>query len=96
MSELIQKSEIRTVRWKLMAEASAIALIGYVAAMPTAQADDGDRPTVWIELGGQLSRWENSQLDYAPPFAALPPSNAVAMMQESRSLPANGESKIPF
>jgi hypothetical protein len=83
MSELIQKSENRTVRWKLMAEASAIALIGYVVAMPTAQAD-GDRPTVWIELGGQLIRWENSQLDYAPPFAALAPSNLVPPQASER------------
>src|SRR6185437_16641446 len=75
MSELIQKNEIYAFRWKLLAEASALALMGYAASMSFAKAEDGDRPTVWIELGGQLSRLENSQEIYAPPFVALTPSN---------------------
>ena len=75
MSELIQKNEHHDFRWKLLSGASALALVGYVATVPVAQAEENDRPTVWIELGGQLSRWENSQEAYAPPFAALTPSN---------------------
>jgi hypothetical protein len=75
MSELIQKNENRDCRWQLLAGASALALMGYAAAIQAARAEDGDRPTVWIELGGQLSRWENSQEPYTPPFAALTPSN---------------------
>ena len=75
MSELIQKNENGDFRWHLLAGASALALIGYTAAIQAVRAEDSDRPTVWIELGGQLSRWENSQEPYAPPFAALTPSN---------------------
>lgn len=74
MSELTQKSDSRELRWSLLAGASALALLGYVATIPVAKADDGNRPTVWIELGGQLSRLENSQEAYTPPFVALTPS----------------------
>jgi hypothetical protein len=63
--------------------------MGYVASMPAAKADDSDRPTVWIELGGQLSRWENSQEAYAPPFAALTPSN-LSIPQASEKTPRYG------
>jgi hypothetical protein len=89
MSELIQKNESRDFRWKLLTEASALALISYVAAMPVANAEDGDRPTVWIELGGQLSRWENSKEPYAPSFAALTPSN-LSPPQKSERPPRYG------
>jgi hypothetical protein len=75
MSELIQKNESHDFRWQLLAGTSVLALIGYIAAAPAAKAEDTDRPIVWIELGGQLSRWENSQEPYAPPFATLTPSN---------------------
>ncbi len=75
MSELIRKNESHDFRWKLLAGASALALLGYAAAIPAAKADDSDRPTVWIELGGQLSRLENGQETYTPPFAALTPSS---------------------
>jgi hypothetical protein len=75
MSELIQKDEIRNIRWKLLAEVSALALIGYATTISVAMGEDGDRPTVWIELGGQLSRWEGGQEAYTPPFVALTPSN---------------------
>src|SRR6185437_2727866 len=75
MSELIQKNENRDFRWKLLTQASATVLMSYISVIPAAKAQDDDKPTVWIELGGQLSRWENSQEPYAPPFAALTPSN---------------------
>ena len=73
MSELITKSEIYDFRWKILASLRADA--DAHCSMSFAKAEDGDRPTVWIELGGQLSRLENSQEIYAPPFVALTPSN---------------------
>jgi hypothetical protein len=84
MSELIQKSENANFRWKLLAGASALALMGYVATMPAAKAADSDRPTVWIELGGQLSRWENGQEIYAPAFTELTPSNLSPPQRSER------------
>lgn len=75
MGELIKKSENCDLRWRLLAQVSVLALIGYAADLSVAKAQDSERPTVWIELGGQLSRWENEQEIYAPPFASLTPSN---------------------
>ena len=89
MSELIQKNENRDFRWKLLTEASVLALIGYVATVSVAMAEESDRPTVWIELGGQLSRWETSQEAYAPPFVALTPSNLTSP-QAFEKLPRYG------
>jgi hypothetical protein len=75
MSELIQKNKYRSFHRQLLTGVSALALIGYVATMPVARADDGNLPTIWIELGGQFNRLENSQEIYTPPFVALTPSN---------------------
>ena len=75
MSELIKKNDNRaTIRWKLLTGASALALTAYVSSASLANAEDSDRPQVWIELGGQLSRLQDSQEIYAPRFVALTPS----------------------
>jgi len=84
MSELIQKDEDSSFRWRLLTEASVLALIGYVSAAPLANAEESDRPTVWIELGGQLSRWENSQEAYAPPFVTLTPSGFTSPLKAEK------------
>ena len=89
MSELIHTKNTRSFRWKLLTESSAMALIGYFICAPVAKAEDMDRPTVWIELGGQLSRWQNGQEAYAPPFAALTPSN-LTKPQEFEKTPRYG------
>ena len=39
------------------------------------QAEDVDRPSAWIELGGEFNRLQNNQEIYSPPFLALTPSN---------------------
>jgi len=76
MSELIQKHDSRTnIRWKLLAGASAFALTAYLSSARLAIAEDGDHPQIWIELGGQLNRLQDSQELFAPPFVALTPSN---------------------
>lgn len=76
MSELIQKYDSRTaIRWKLLTGASALALTAYVSSASIACAEDGDRPQLWIELGGQLDRVQDSQELFEPPFVKLTPSN---------------------
>lgn len=73
MSELIQnKSGGTDLRWTLLAGVSALALTASVAI---AQADDTDRPTVWIELGGQLERQTGQGDAYMPPFIANNPDS---------------------
>ncbi len=75
MSELIQTHDNRaTIRWKLLTGASVLALTAYVSSTPIARAADADRPSIWLELDGQLSRLQNGQEIYAPPFLASTPS----------------------
>lgn len=74
MSELINTNDNRAViRWKLLTGASALAMAMYVSGMAPARAEDAAHPQIWIELGGQLSRLQDSQEIYAPPFVALTP-----------------------
>jgi hypothetical protein len=56
MSELMNNR--RNLRRQLLATASVLALAGFVVTTPGARAsgDDADRPTIWIDLGGQLER----------------------------------------
>jgi len=65
MSELINKNDDRTtIRWKLLTGASALALASWINQ---ALAGD-DAPVVWIDLGGQLERTDQTQQFFAPPF----------------------------
>lgn len=76
MSELIQQNRSTvTVRWKLLTGASVLALAAYAAATGAAAAQDQDRSTVWIELGGQMSKLGGGSEPYAPDFASARPSN---------------------
>lgn len=66
MSELIRKNTGRhAARWQLLAGVSALALAGSIASPALAHGDN--EPDVWIELGGQLSRLQNSQDVFSPP-----------------------------
>jgi hypothetical protein len=67
MSELINTGTPRNTRWQLLATVSALAL--GMAGLAEAQASENSRPTVWIELGGQLERMDASQELFAPAFA---------------------------
>lgn len=101
MSELINtQSETANARLRLMATASALTLIASVCAIENAQARDGDRPTVWIELGGQLERLENAQPIFVPDFTLnTPQTNAPVSPSEAQRAPryANGaEGKLSF
>jgi hypothetical protein len=69
MSELIITQERRDFRWQLLTTASALTLLTMAAATGMAKAaDDEDRPTVWVELGGQLERVEAGQEKLDPLF----------------------------
>jgi iron complex outermembrane recepter protein len=74
MSELINKNDNRTtIRWKLLTGASALAL-AYTSLLGTSRAEDADRPSVWLELGGQLSQLQDGQETFAPPLTAGRPA----------------------
>lgn len=71
MSELIQSRPHADPRLHLLATASALSLLAAIA--PATAREDANRPTVWIELGGQLEALSNTQDQFAPPFLSGPP-----------------------
>jgi hypothetical protein len=84
MSELIVVRNAN-IRKNLLATVSALALVAYTAAIDTAKAEDQDRPTVWIELGGQLERIDAATARFSPRFEsaveALPVTSPVAVQK---------------
>ena len=74
MSELIQQGPGRKeLRWQLLASASAIVLLGATCQPTSVLAEDDSRPTVWIELGGQLQHLEEVEQRFVPPFVVAEP-----------------------
>jgi len=74
MSELIQNNTRETtIRWKLFASASALALTAHIASSGNARAEDADRATVWIELGGQLNGMQDGQETFSPAIMSMRP-----------------------
>jgi len=70
MSELMntQNTE-RGFRWHLLTTVSALALLASVNVRDAKAADDdADRPTVWIELGGQMEHAEGQGDPFTPGF----------------------------
>jgi len=63
-------------RWELLATVSALALLTTVAKPQDSYARDSDRdrPTVWIELGGQLERNDGTGAPFAPAFTQFKPT----------------------
>lgn len=72
MNELMNIEGCEQTRWRLLATASAAALL-VAGFTPAAARDDVNRPTVWIELGGQLEALSNTQDKFAPAFLSGPP-----------------------
>ncbi len=96
MSELINASDAkRTIRWKLLSTASIVALLAAVYGSNESQAanQDADRPTVWIELGGQMEHIEGQGYSFAPGFLAANPNSPVLQtitpLQAQRPAPFN-------
>ncbi len=68
MSELIKtNTNAAFCRTHLLTTVCGIALLVSASAKVQAQ-DEVDRPTVWIELGGQLERMSNGQETFDPSF----------------------------
>lgn len=98
MSELVQKNHSKAMRWKLLTSASALALAAHIASPISARAEDADRSTVWIELGGQLSHTQDGQETFAPSIMGNRPS-MFEPSQKFEKLPANSfdeQGKILF
>ena len=99
MSELIQKNDNRaTIRWKLLTGASALTLTAHVWGMAPAYAEDSGRPSIWLELGGQLSRLEDGQEMFSPPVMDARPSIFLPSQPFERSplYSIDEEGKISF
>lgn len=74
MSELIQSGLNRKVfKWQLLASASVIVLLGAVGPQQETMAEEEDRPTVWVELGGQLQHLDTAEQRFAPAFVLAEP-----------------------
>jgi hypothetical protein len=97
MSELIQTIETRpNIRRNLLIHASTLVLCG-VLGVP-ANAGDG-KPTVWIEIGGQLERLDTPQQLLSPHFFddAVPAvSGAMIDAQRPARYNAGYEGKVTF
>jgi hypothetical protein len=101
MSELINTNRVHECfRRNLLANVSAIALLGYACGVQIVQASsDDERPVVWVELGGQFERLNSAQTILAPPFFAVAAPYIVAPMadaQKSPSFSIGEEGKIIF
>lgn len=68
MSELTNRTNrIAGFRWGLLSSASTLVIMGLFQGSAVHAADsETDKPTVWIELGGQLSGLDNHQETFAP------------------------------
>jgi len=79
MSELTrQDNDYGTLRRHLLTTVSAFALAAMVLKAADAMAAEDSRPTVWIDLGGQLERVDGGEEAFAPPFILADPQPAVA------------------
>ncbi len=101
MSELNNPNmSIRNARWQLLATVSSLSLMLSVSAMQDALAsNDADRPTVWIELGGQLSRVGGDEDPYLPSFTPKLLSAGLVSPDHVQRAPGysiGGEGKLPF
>jgi len=94
MSELIniQKQSLRFLN-ALLSNTSGLALLSAILASPGAlAAADEERPSVWIELGGQLERVDTPQTILNPPFfnLAIPPVLNTLVDSQRPSRYSNG------
>ncbi len=102
MSELINTRNMQAdFRWQLLSGVSVLALCGTIGASDPALADAADHPAVWIELGGQLERVQNTQDAFTPPFSIKnmdAPFNVVppSVLQRLPRQAFGGEGKISF
>ena len=78
MSELINSNDnCATIRWKLLASASALALTSYVSSANLAKAEDTGHPLIWLELGGQMENVSGQGEGFPIGFVAQNPDSPV-------------------
>jgi hypothetical protein len=98
MSELMNTGESRTgLLQRLLTTVSALSLL--TMAVSRAQAEEADRPTVWIELGAQLERVDGGQQYFAPAFTDTFVSNGFTPVETVERAPRysnGGEGKLSF
>lgn len=101
MSELINITSPR--RWHLLTSVSSLVLLASLPLSGVAAAhENSDRPTVWIELGGQMQRVDGREDPFAPPFtlqnsqpAVFSPVSPLEAQRPAR-YSVGGEAKITF
>jgi len=96
MSELITPRRA-DLRWQLLTTVSALALLT-LAGADDVQAQTQDRPTVWVEIGGQLESMTASK-PFAPAFTdSLVAAGFVdpTVVQRSPRHSIGGEAKVTF
>ncbi|HEY5236971.1 MAG TPA: hypothetical protein VIJ62_01210 [Rhizomicrobium sp.] len=101
MSELVNaRNAGRDFRWQLLTTVSAWVLLAVVYGPIEAEAadQDADRPTLWIELGGQLEQMQGGQEPFAPSFVANLPDNFFSPLSVQKPLQYSigGEAAISF
>jgi len=94
MSELMNTQNTkRGFRWHLLTTVSALALLASVNMRDAKAADDdADRPTVWIELGGQMEHVGGQGDPFAPPFLAANLNSPVLQP----TTPVQAQNPVPF
>jgi hypothetical protein len=102
MSELMnQTSRGGNVRWQTLATVSTIALL--TCASARAQSESDERPTVWIEIGGQLDHIDGGGDRLVAPFMLKSPTpgpfksegSPIAAQRPAR-YSYGGEGKLTF
>src|SRR5580692_2421161 len=103
MSELMNaQSGQRDVRRQLLMTVSSLALLACVCIVQDANAEDADRPILWIELGADLNRVDSGQQAFTPPFVANNPNStgfdpvSPAEAQRPPSVSFGEEGKLSF
>jgi hypothetical protein len=100
MSELKNTRDGGGIRRQLLTSVSMLALVSFVGLRDAKATDDGaDRPTIWIELGGQLERMDSAQADFAPQFFGLASQTDRDVMTNAQRPPqytVGGEAQVSF
>jgi hypothetical protein len=86
---------------RLLATASAAALLMTMYASQQAAASETDEPVIWIELGGEFTQLETSQASYLPPFVLAEPrlpfiTESPADIEKGAVTSWDGNAKITF
>jgi len=100
MSELKNRKTNQTdFRARLLASASALALIGFVCTRDADADESTDKPTVWVELGGQFERLESPQENLPLVFLPHSSKDIVDVINDAQGQPAfsiGANGKISF